>query len=91
MWQLFKPQRWAPCCSLGETLFKPAPLPLSRSIYIPLPDTAARTRLVPISLGATPHNLTRTDLEELGAHSDGMSGADIAVLVRCVWVGGEFL
>jgi len=53
-----------------------------RRIYIPLPDAAARRALLGIHLGRTPHSLGASDLSSLAARCDGLSGADVSVLVR---------
>eukprot|EP00188_Purpureofilum_apyrenoidigerum_P005075 Plantae.Rhodophyta-Purpureofilum_apyrenoidigerum.ctg6271.p1 GENE.Plantae.Rhodophyta-Purpureofilum_apyrenoidigerum.ctg6271~~Plantae.Rhodophyta-Purpureofilum_apyrenoidigerum.ctg6271.p1 ORF type:complete len:441 (-),score=92.54 Plantae.Rhodophyta-Purpureofilum_apyrenoidigerum.ctg6271:197-1519(-) len=53
-----------------------------RRIYIPLPDIKARTKMFSLNLGNTPHDLTDTDFQRLGAKSEGYSGSDISVLVR---------
>ncbi|PFH33678.1 putative vacuolar protein sorting-associated protein vps4 [Besnoitia besnoiti] len=53
-----------------------------RRVYIPLPDLAARLRLVALSLGATPHRLTESHFRALAAETEGFSGADISVVVR---------
>ena len=53
-----------------------------RRIYIPLPDTPARLALLRIHLGKTPHTLDGAALEAVARRCDGLSGADINVLVR---------
>ncbi|KAF4703121.1 Vacuolar protein sorting-associated protein 4 [Perkinsus olseni] len=53
-----------------------------RRIYIPLPDVQARIRMFELSIGDTPHELTRRDIAKLAKETDGFSGADISVLVR---------
>lgn len=53
-----------------------------RRIYIPLPDSRARSRMFDIHLGSTQHTLTRTDFDALAEKSDGYSGSDINVVVR---------
>mmetsp|Transcript_16090 Transcript_16090/g.64988 ORF Transcript_16090/g.64988 Transcript_16090/m.64988 type:complete len:456 (+) Transcript_16090:179-1546(+) len=53
-----------------------------KRIYIPLPDAAARTRMIELHLGDTPHTLTRHDFEEMGALTEGYSGSDLSVVVR---------
>ncbi|EER19523.1 vacuolar protein sorting-associated protein VPS4, putative [Perkinsus marinus ATCC 50983] len=53
-----------------------------RRIYIPLPDVQARIRLFELSIGDTPHELTKKDISKLAQETDGFSGADIGVLVR---------
>ena len=53
-----------------------------RRILIPLPDEAARTSLLRIHLGKTPHTLSERDLMAIAQRCAGLSGADISVLVR---------
>lgn len=53
-----------------------------RRIYIPLPDEPARQRLLVLHLGDTRHSLTKEDQAEIAARTDGLSGADIKILVR---------
>ena len=53
-----------------------------RRIYIPLPDCRARQRMLEIHLGDTENTLTRSDMEELAAMTEGFSGSDISVLTR---------
>ena len=53
-----------------------------RRIYIPLPDVEARLSLLRIHLGSTPHTLDAAALTSIARRCDGLSGADISVLVR---------
>jgi len=53
-----------------------------RRIYIPLPDELARLGLLRIHLGATPHTLTANALASVAKRCEGLSGADMSVLVR---------
>lgn len=53
-----------------------------RRIYIPLPETTARTEMFKTYLGNTPHSITKEEFEELGKRTDGYSGADISIVVR---------
>eukprot|EP00931_Biecheleriopsis_adriatica_P041578 TRINITY_DN23755_c0_g2_i1.p1 TRINITY_DN23755_c0_g2~~TRINITY_DN23755_c0_g2_i1.p1 ORF type:complete len:448 (-),score=79.16 TRINITY_DN23755_c0_g2_i1:32-1375(-) len=53
-----------------------------KRIYIPLPDLEARVRLLEIHLGDTPHAISPEDLREIGARTEGFSGADISILTR---------
>lgn len=53
-----------------------------KRIYIPLPEAEARDRLLRLSVGDTPCQLTAADYRELAAMTDGYSGSDISVLVR---------
>jgi len=53
-----------------------------RRIYIPLPDEPARLALLRIALGSTPHSLQEANLQAVARRTDGLSGADISVLVR---------
>ena len=55
-----------------------------KRIHIPLPEAVDRAQMFQIHLGDTPHNLTRGDFAELGEHTAGFSGSDIAVLVKDV-------
>lgn len=53
-----------------------------KRIYIPLPDAIARTRMIELHLGDTPHSLTARDFQKLGQLTDGFSGSDLSVVVR---------
>ncbi|XP_062501037.1 vacuolar protein sorting-associated protein 4B-like [Corticium candelabrum] len=53
-----------------------------RRIYIPLPESDARTKVFQLNLGNTPHSLTQQDFIKLGQMTDGYSGADVSVVVR---------
>eukprot|EP00835_Amoeboradix_gromovi_P005409 NODE_505_length_7533_cov_0.471886.p2 type:complete len:421 gc:universal NODE_505_length_7533_cov_0.471886:2136-3398(+) len=53
-----------------------------KRIYIALPDLSARTKMVQIHIGDTPHTLDPSDFQELGQMTDGYSGSDISVVVR---------
>ena len=53
-----------------------------KRIYIPLPEALARTRMIELHLGDTPHTLTKQDFEKLGENTDGYSGSDLSIVVR---------
>jgi vacuolar protein-sorting-associated protein 4 len=53
-----------------------------KRIYIPLPEQGARANVFKIHLGQTPHQLTGGDFADLGAKTEGYSGADIAIVTR---------
>lgn len=53
-----------------------------KRIYIPLPETEARTFLIKNQMKNTPNKLNDKDFEEIGKKTDMYSGSDIAVLVR---------
>lgn len=53
-----------------------------KRIYIPLPDSSARTVMFKLNVGDTPNNLAEDDYRELGKKSDGYSGSDVSVVVR---------
>lgn len=53
-----------------------------KRIYIPLPDSQARTIMFKLRLGKTPHNLTEEDFRELGIATEGYSGSDISIVVK---------
>ncbi len=53
-------------------------------VYIPLPETPARTQMFKIHLGDTPNALTQAEFEELGRRTEGFSGSDISVVVKDV-------
>eukprot|EP00887_Chlorella_sp_A99_P006851 scaffold2.g6851.t1 len=55
-----------------------------KRIYIPLPEAPARANMFKIHLGDTPHSLTPTEFDELGAATEGFSGSDVAVVVKDV-------
>lgn len=53
-----------------------------KRIYIGLPEAYARSRMVEIHLGGTPHELSAQQFKELGDKTDLYSGSDIAIVVR---------
>jgi len=53
-----------------------------KRIYIPLPETEARARLLKLHLGDTPHKCSQEDLQSIAESTDGFSGADISILTR---------
>jgi len=53
-----------------------------KRIYIPLPETAARTNMFKANLGSTPNSLDEKDFRTLGERTEGYSGADICIVVR---------
>jgi len=53
-----------------------------KRIYIPLPEEHARTYMFKLHMGNTPTNISEDEYRELGAASDGYSGADISIVVR---------
>jgi len=53
-----------------------------KRIYIPLPEEHARTYMFKLHMGNTPTNITEEEYRELGATSEGYSGADISIVVR---------
>jgi len=53
-----------------------------KRIYIPLPEAAARTYMLKLHLGDTPHSVTERDFMRLGEKCEGASGSDISVVVR---------
>jgi len=53
-----------------------------KRIYIPLPEQNARTVMFKLHMGQTPCTLTEQDYRELGARTEGYSGADISLVVR---------
>lgn len=53
-----------------------------KRVYIPLPDTEARTRLLEIELGKTPNTISRNDLSSIAQRTEGYSGADISILTK---------
>merc|ERR1712180_355032 len=53
-----------------------------KRIYIPLPEQNARTAMFKLHMGTTPCTLTEQDYRELGAKTEGYSGADISLVVR---------
>uniref|UniRef100_A0A7S4BN56 Vesicle-fusing ATPase n=1 Tax=Chrysotila carterae TaxID=13221 RepID=A0A7S4BN56_CHRCT len=53
-----------------------------RRIYLPLPETPAREAMLKIHLGRTPHTLSASQLAAIARKTEGMSGADISILVR---------
>ncbi|WZN65423.1 AAA-ATPase [Chloropicon roscoffensis] len=55
-----------------------------KRIYIPLPEEHARATMFKVHLGETPHDLTNADYAELARKTEGLSGSDIAVVVKDV-------
>jgi len=53
-----------------------------KRIYIPLPEAHARTHMFHLHLGNTPHQISEKDFKDLGARTEGYSGADIGIVVR---------
>lgn len=53
-----------------------------KRVYIPLPEREARSFMVSMNLGDTPHSLTESDFDRLGDITTGASGSDIKVLVK---------
>ena len=53
-----------------------------KRIYIPLPQTPARSKMFQLFVGNTPCNLTPDDYRYLGEISEGYSGSDISIVVR---------
>lgn len=53
-----------------------------KRIYIPLPELEARTTLLRLHLGDTPHQCSESDFSSIAERTDGFSGADISILVR---------
>ena len=55
-----------------------------KRIYIPLPEEHARATMFKVHLGETPNNLTDDNFKELATKTEGLSGSDIAVVVKDV-------
>jgi len=55
-----------------------------KRIYIPLPEEHARATMFKVHLGETPNDLTDADFNELASKTEGLSGSDIAVVVKDV-------
>ena len=53
-----------------------------KRIYIPLPEKHARSVMLKLHIGDTPHTLTENEFKKLGEKTEGASGSDISVLVR---------
>eukprot|EP00768_Dysnectes_brevis_P000740 gnl/Dysnectes_brevis/1166_a1300_4432.p1 GENE.gnl/Dysnectes_brevis/1166_a1300_4432~~gnl/Dysnectes_brevis/1166_a1300_4432.p1 ORF type:complete len:448 (-),score=157.13 gnl/Dysnectes_brevis/1166_a1300_4432:50-1336(-) len=53
-----------------------------KRIEIGLPDKVARTRMLELNLGSTPHTIGKDDLSGFADRLEGFSGSDISVLVR---------
>ncbi|XP_003738029.1 vacuolar protein sorting-associated protein 4B [Galendromus occidentalis] len=53
-----------------------------KRIYIPLPEAPARTAMFKLHVGKTPNTLTEEDFRTLGKEAEGLSGADISIVVR---------
>merc|ERR1712232_1553618 len=50
-----------------------------KRVYIPLPESDARSYMAKLHLGDTPNNLTDEDFDRLGEITEGASGSDIKV------------
>jgi len=55
-----------------------------KRIYIPLPEPHARATMFKVHLGETPNSLTDADFHSLAAKTEGLSGSDVAVVVKDV-------
>uniref|UniRef100_A0A7S3K4J8 vesicle-fusing ATPase n=1 Tax=Aureoumbra lagunensis TaxID=44058 RepID=A0A7S3K4J8_9STRA len=53
-----------------------------KRIYIPLPEAAARARMIQLHLGDTPHTLAQQDFEAIADDTEGFSGSDLSIVVR---------
>lgn len=53
-----------------------------KRVYIPLPEPPAREILFKVSIGATPNSLKPENFKSLAARTEGLSGADISIMVR---------
>lgn len=53
-----------------------------KRIYIPLPESSARTSMFKLHIGNTTTQLQQDDFKVLGERSEGYSGADISLVVR---------
>jgi len=58
-----------------------------KRIFLPLPELQARVRMLEITIGDTPHQVTREDLLEVASRTDNFSGADMTVLTRDAMFG----
>ncbi|XP_052816322.1 vacuolar protein sorting-associated protein 4-like isoform X3 [Mya arenaria] len=56
----------------------------SKRLYMPLPDTDARTDILGAQLRSMDHTLTQEHLRSLSSRCAGFSGSDLVVLVRDV-------
>lgn len=55
---------------------------LVKRLYIPLPESVARTQLVVNTLKAEKHSLSAEEIEDISRRTDGYSGADMANLCK---------
>ena len=55
---------------------------LVKRLYVPLPETGARVKIVQNLLSSQNHSLSRDSYEEIGRLTDGYSGADMANLCK---------
>ena len=55
---------------------------LVKRLYVPLPETCARMKIVKNLLAAQSHNISDADCEQIGKLTDGYSGADMANLCK---------
>lgn len=52
-----------------------------QTLYIPLPDASARTRIFELRMQDMSHNITKEEFVQLGQMADGFSGSDIKSIV----------
>jgi len=53
-----------------------------KRIYIPLPEVAARVRLLELGIGSTPVTITESDKQMLAEKLEGYSGSDMNIVCR---------
>ena len=55
---------------------------LSKRLYVPLPESSARVKIIENMLESQSHHLESDELEKIGEMTDGYSGADMSCLCR---------
>jgi len=53
-----------------------------KRIYIPLPESPARSNMFKIHLGKTPNLINQEQFKKLGDLTEGYSGSDVSIIVR---------
>jgi len=55
---------------------------LSKRLYVPLPESSARVKIIENMLESQSHHLESDELEKIGEMTDGYSGSDMSCLCR---------
>ena len=52
-------------------IYRPTAGRFEKRIFIPLPEAEARTYMFKLNIGDTPHNVSDSEFDQLGARSEG--------------------